>query len=470
MNNLRAAFSHSMGKVFFRVLLRVLCTTGASALLAQQPGKTSGSNLPNLPRPQLLAQAVIPGLPAPPAPGTSSGLTWEQVKAKFEAANPVLKSDQSNVDEMKVEEITAYLRPNPEFTLSADGTQIAPHEGYWRPTSGTQVQPNFSYLHEHEHKRELRLQSAQQGTQIATSQHQDLDRNMIFVLRSAFVQTLEAKAVLELARADMEYYDKIISISQERFKAGDLAQIDLDRIELLRVQYESEIQTSIVNLRTAKIALLQLLDDRTPVDQFDVIGPFDFASDLRPLNDFEQTALDTRPDLRAAIEAIEQSKTNHKLAISNGSADPTFGAWYTYNPSFYNPYAHQTLGLSVSIPLRIFDKNQGEKQRTLIDIDRSQQLTDAARAQVFSDVDSAYEQVRSNIALLIPYRDKYKDQATRVRDTVTFSYQHGGASLMDFLNAQSDYRVVQLAYLQLVGAYLTSAGQVNLAVGRDVIP
>ena len=111
----------------------------------------------------------------------------------------------------------------------------------------------------------------------------------------------------------------------------------------------------------------------------------------------------------------------------------------------------------MNIPLRIFDRNQGEKKRTLIDIDRSQQLTDAARAQVFSDVDSAYEQVRSNIALLIPYRDKYKDQATRVRDTVTFSYQHGGASLMDFLNAQSDYRVVQLAYLQLVGSYLTAA-------------
>jgi cobalt-zinc-cadmium efflux system outer membrane protein len=92
-----------------------------------------------------------------------------------------------------------------------------------------------------------------------------------------------------------------------------------------------------------------------------------------------------------------------------------------------------------------------------------------AREQVFSDVDSAYEQVRSNIALLVPYRDKYKDQATRVRDTVTYSYQHGGSSLMDFLNAQSDYRVVQLAYLQLVGAYLTSVSQLNLAVGREVI-
>jgi cobalt-zinc-cadmium efflux system outer membrane protein len=97
-------------------------------------------------------------------------------------------------------------------------------------------------------------------------------------------------------------------------------------------------------------------------------------------------------------------------------------------------------------------------------------LTDAARAQVFSDVDSAYEQVRSNIALLEPYKAQYRDQATRVRDTVTYAYQRGGASLMDFLNAQSDYRVVQLAYLQLVGAYLTAAGQLNLAVGHEVIP
>ena len=470
MNNLRAVFSRSMDQVFFWVLLLVLCTVGASAQQAQQPGKTSLADLPNLPQPQQLAQAAIPGLPALPAQGAPSGLTWEQVKAKFEAANPVLKSDQSNVDEMKAEEITAYLRPNPQFTMTADGTQIAPKNDTWQPLRGTYLIPNFSYLHEREHKRELRLQSAQQGTQIATSQHQDLDRNMIFVLRSAFVETLEAKAVLELAKADMEYYDKIISISQDRFKAGDLAQIDLDRIELLRVQYESEIETATVNLRTRKIQLLQLLDARTPVDQFDVTGPFEFSTDLKPLDDFHQTALDSRPDLSAAIQGIEQAKTNHKLAIANGSTDPTFGAWYTYNPSFYNPYAQQTLGLSVNIPLRIFDRNQGEKKRTLIDIDRSQQFTEQMRAQVFSDVDSAYEQVRSSIALLVPYRDKYKDQATRVRDTVTFSYQHGGASLMDFLNAQSDYRVVQLAYLQLIGSYLTAASQLNLAVGREVIP
>jgi cobalt-zinc-cadmium efflux system outer membrane protein len=392
------------------------------------------------------------------------------VKARFEANNPALKADADNVDEMKAEEITADLRPNPQAGVTVDGTQIVPHGGVWVPMKGTFVVPTVSYLHEREHKRELRLESAKEGTRIAGSLHEDLERNMEFDLRSAFIATLQAKYVLDLAKADLDYYDKIIDISRERFKAGDIAQIDLDRIELQRVQYESEIETATVNLRTAKIQLLQLLNDRTAVDQFDISGPYDFSDAIKPLENYRQAALAARPDLQAALQTIEQSQTNHKLAVANGSTDPTFGAWYTWNSSNNNPNGQQTLGLSVSIPLRVFDRNQGEKKRTLIDIDRSQQASEATRAQVFSDVDSAYEQVRSNIALLKPYKEKYNDQSLRVRDTVTFAYEHGGASLMDFLNAQSDYRQVQLAYAQLLGSYLTAVAQLNLAIGSDTAP
>jgi cobalt-zinc-cadmium efflux system outer membrane protein len=421
----------------------------------------------SLSRPTWMAAAVL--LAAASLCPAQESLTWEQVKSEFEAKNPALKADALNVDEMRAEEITAYLRPNPQFTASADGTQIAPHDGAWQPFKGTDVVPTLSYLHEREHKRELRLESAKEGTHVAESQHEDLKRTLEFTLRSAFVNTLQAKAILNLANADLDYYDHIIQISRDRLRAGDIAQIDFDRIELLRVQYETEIQTAIVNLRTAKIQLLQLLNERTPVEQFDVSGPFDFSDNLKPLDDFRQTALDTRPDLQAALETIQQSQTNHKLAISNGSTDPTFSGWYTYNSSNNNPNGIQTIGASVNIPLRIFDHNQGEKQRTLIDINRSQQTSEATRAQVFSDVDSAYTLVESDITLLKPYKEKYKDQATRVRDTITYSYQHGGASLMDFLNAQTEYRAVQEAYLQLVGSYLNAAAQLNLAVGREVI-
>ena len=405
----------------------------------------------------------------PGAEAQNKSLTWEQVRERFETSNPTLIAGRLNVDESKAQEITAFLRPNPTFTVSADGTQIVPHKGVWQPLAGTFETPSISYLHERQHKRELRLESAQKGTSIATSQQADLERSLLFNLRSAFVQTLQSKAVLDVSKANLEYYDHVLSVSNEQYKAGDIAQIDLDRLQLQRVQFEADVQSAEVNLRTAKIQLLQLLNDRTPVDKFDVVGPFDFGEQLQSLDDYRKVALDARPDLRAALESVDKAKTDHKLAIANGSADPTFATWYTHNSSNNNPFGTDTLGVSVSIPLRTFDRNQGEKLRTKIDIDRNERLRAATEAQVFGDVDSAFAQLNSTLTLLRPYKAKYLQQAVRVRDTVYFSYQHGGASLLDFLNAESEYRNVQLNYVNLVGTYLTAASQMNLAVGREVI-
>lgn len=396
--------------------------------------------------------------------------TWQQIRDRFEATNPTLLADALSINESKAQEITSYLRPNPTFSLTVDGTQISPDRGVWRPFAGTFESPSLSYLHERQHKRELRLESAKKGTLIAEWGHADLNRTLLSTLRAAFVSALQAKAVLQLARDNLAYYDHVLQISRTRFNAGDIAQIDLDRLELQRTQYESDFQAAEENLETAKIQLLTLLNDRTPIEQFDVTGPYDFSDTVVPLDEVRKIALDTRPDLKAAGEAINKAQSDHKLAVANGSTDPTLSAWYTHNSSNNNPFGINTLGLSVSIPLRIFDRNQGEKLRTQIDVDRTQRLFEASQAQVLSDVDSAYATVRSNLILLQPYKAKYLQQAVRVRDTITFAYQHGGASLLDFLNAQSEYRGVELSYLNLVGSYLTAAAQLNLAVGREVIP
>jgi cobalt-zinc-cadmium efflux system outer membrane protein len=402
--------------------------------------------------------------------GAQQTLTWAQVRARFEQSNPTLLADKLNIDESKAEEITAFLRPNPTLTLSADGTQIAPSHGVWEPFAGTFESSQISYSLERRHKRDLRLQSQQKATLIAESTHADLERTLLFNLRSAFVSTVQAKAVLQLAKDDLEYYDHVLDISRNRFQAGDIAQIDLDRLELQRVQYESDVQTADVNLRTAKIQLLTLLNDRTPIEQFDVAGTFDFNDELITRDEFRKIALDTRPDLKAAVEAVDKAQTDHKLAVSNGSTDPTLSVWYTHNASTNNPFATNTLGVSVSVPLRVFDRNQGEKLRTQIDVTRNERLRDATEAGVLSDVDSGYATIASNLTLLRPYKAKYLQQSLRVRDTIFFSYQNGGASLLDFLNAQSEYRSVQLNYINLVGSYLTAAAQVNMAVGREVIP
>jgi len=391
-------------------------------------------------------------------------LTWQEVRSRFEAANPSLRAGQIGVEESRANETTAYLRPNPNFSILAD--QIDPFPGGpHHSTFGFLLSvAAVSYLHERQHKRELRLESAQKATGIAVSGQADLERTLIFDLRMAFVQTLQEKAILDLAKENLTYYDHVLDVNRDRYKAGAIAQVDLDRLELQRVQYESDLQTAEVNLRTAKIQLLALLNERTPVEQFDVTGLFDFSRQIAPLDDVRQSALDTRPDLRAALESVDKAKTDHRLAVANGSTDPTFGFDVGRNPPI-----DQYIGFSVSVPLRIFDRNQGEKLRTQLDIDRSEKLMEAARAQVFSDVDSAYATVNSTVVLLEPYKARYLQQASRIRDTIAFSYEHGAASLLDFLNAQADYRSVQVNYLNLVAAYLDAANQLNLAVGREVI-
>jgi len=298
--------------------------------------------------------------------GTGFGqraLTWQEVRDKFEAANLTLRAGQIGIDESRAQEITANLHPNPNLTVAAD--QIDPFNGGppHGPFAYLLTTANVSQLWERQHKRGLRLESAQKATSITTSGQADLERNLLFNLRGAFVETLHQKAILNLAKENLTYYDHVLDVNRERYKAGGIAQVDLKRLELQRVQYLSDLQTADVNLRVAKIQLLMLLNDRTPVEQFDVLGPFDFSEELPPLVDVRQAALDTRPDLRAAVQSVDKAKTDYRLAVANGSTDPTIGVDVGRNPPI-DAY----VGLNVSIPLRIFDRNQGEKRRTQLDI------------------------------------------------------------------------------------------------------
>ncbi len=399
-------------------------------------------------------------------------LTWQQIKNKFEAANPTLQAGKDSIAESRAAEVTAFLRPNPTATATLDQfsifkPQLSPSgsgDSVYRPLANIFPYLAVSYLHERQHKRELRLESAKKTTEVTASGVQDLERGLIFNLRAAFVNALQAKAVLVNAKENLAYWDRELGISRTRLQAGDMAQLDLDRMELQRVQFESDYENAVVNLRTSKVQLLLLLNDRTQIDKFDIDGPFDFSEALAPLDEFRNQALAARPDLQAAKQTVDLARTNHTLAIANGTADPTFSFDIARNPPIPAYF-----GFSVSIPVRIFDKNQGEKERTRLDIGRSQRLVEAATSQVFGDVDSAYWTLIQAVNLLKPYKSRYLPLSAQVRDRVSFAYQHGGASLLDFLDAEKSYRDTRLAYLNLIGSYLTAAAQMNMAAGREVL-
>lgn len=414
----------------------------------------------------LLCLAMATFAQSPP-----NGFTWPQIKTRFEAVNPTLIAARAVIDESRASEITAYLRPNPDLSVTADGLQLTPNLGLWRPLSGEVITTAFSYLHERQHKREYRLESAQLSTAIAQTSFADQERGLLFNLRNAFVGVLQAKAVLQNATDNLTYWDQELKVNQNRFDAGDLDEIDLNKLNLQKAQFETDYQTARLNLNTSKIQIRMLvLMDRTPLDQFDVSGPYEYSEKLMPLEGFHTAALAARPDLKVAVQNVDLARTNHKLAIANGSTDPTWSVWYSRNASFSNPVANNTMGFSLNIPLRIFDRNQGEKARTQLVIGQNERLRDATEAQVYNDVDTAYVTLQQALVLLDRYKTFYLPLALKTRNQTRDAFQHGGLSLLDYLDSEKTYRDNNLNYLNFIGSYLTAAAQMNQAVGNEVIP
>lgn len=401
-------------------------------------------------------------LAAPFAFGQGRPMTWDQVAERFEKNNPNLITGRTSVEETRTSEITAGLRPNPQMNLTIDQWNLFQPNPF-RPFANSQTIGSVTQLIERQNKRGLRVESAKLATSISSSDLADTRRQLLFNLRDAFVRLLQANSVLEVAKDNIASYDRVIDVNRRRLEAGDLSRADFDRIELQRVQYESDLQTALVNVRTAKIQLLSMMNDKTPIDSFEVSGNFNFTEQILLPDELHQAAMESRGDIRSADTAIRKAEVDQKLAWANGSWDPIVGGDFT------RVAADNTVGVDINIPLRIFDRNQGEKARAAVELRRSRQAFDASLNAAFRDIDTAYAQIESLRAVLRPYRDTYLPQAARVRDLVSYSYSRGGASLLDFLDAQKSYRDTQLNYRNLIGSYLSAVNQLNLAVGREVL-
>jgi cobalt-zinc-cadmium efflux system outer membrane protein len=184
----------------------------------------------------------------------------------------------------------------------------------------------------------------------------------------------------------------------------------------------------------------------------------------QPLSQIEQEALQARPDYLAAEQSVRLADANVKLADAMGTTDPTIGGEYervgTYNSA----------GFQISIPLRIFDRNQGEKQRTRYEAQSSRFAEIAARNQVMNDVDQAWAAYEAAMHLAQRYNSHYVAESERVRDNLEFSYRHGGATLLDYLDALRDYRQVHLDALNANMQVWLAVHQLSFAAATEIVP
>lgn len=411
-------------------------------------------------RPPSLGIAAVICLISVAAHAQSAPLTLAQVLDVARSKNPSLLSASQHVSATRASEITAGLRQNPSFTLSGADVSLPASN----PASPYSYSANVSRLFERGQKRRWRLDAAHATTNVTQSQYTDQIRQTVLQVKNAFTNMLVAKAALHVAQDNLDGYRHTVDLSKARFDAGDLSKTDFERIDLQLAEFESDFDNAKLDLVQASDSLQLLMGINKPDAGFDIAG------DLRapPLtvnrDDLEQKALATRPDYLAAQQSVILADANVKVADSEGTTDPTIGGEYERTASF------NSAGFQVSIPLRVFDRNQGEKERTRYEAQSARFAAAAARNQVVSDVDQALAAYDAALNLAGRYNSHYVDEAQRVRDNLEFSYRHGGSTLLDYLDALRDYRQINLDALNANQQVWLSIHQLSFAAATEIVP
>jgi cobalt-zinc-cadmium efflux system outer membrane protein len=380
--------------------------------------------------------------------------------------NHNLLAARTTIQQSEDEEITANLRPNPVLIGDAQFIPIFQPDQFSSAyiDNSAQFDLGIGYLFERGKKRQHRLQAAKDQTAVTRSQVTDNERTLTFQVATQFIGVQLAESALGLAQDDLKSFQNTVDISQERYRAGDISEDDFLKIKLQLLQFQTDASQAELAKVQALSDLRQLLGYESVSSDYDVAGSLDYQPLNAQLEDLQAKALATRPDLRAAQQGVTAATSQYELAKAQGKHDVTAQLNYTHVADV------STASLFGQIQLPIFDRNQGEIARALVAITQSQEQEKAASDQVMTDVEDAYEGLRTNDKIIQIYRSGYLDEAKQDRDISEYSYRRGAASLLDFLDAERSYRATQLAYRQSLAAYLQALEQLREAVGTRSLP
>jgi outer membrane protein, heavy metal efflux system len=420
---------------FAEVGVACLCLALMSPRARCQAAGQSSSSAPNpdTQAPQSAQTYAGGAAPVPdprkPRPAKPGALTLQQVLDKARTTNPTLLAAEANLRSVRAQEIQAGVRANPY--LGVTGTDVTQGANDNNPYN---YSVQISRLFERGNKRGYRLDNARATTAQTAAQLQDNIRQTVLQVKTAFTNMLFAKQSLEISRAQLADFRHEVEVAHDRYVAGDIGRLDFERLDLQLGSFESDAANDAIALRQAGDQLQTLMGTPTPSPDFDVTGDIIPPLVTETREQLIQQALTNRPDLAAAHAGVEVAQAGYHLAMANGTTDPTLEAEYDRTGP------DNSAGFSVNIPLRIFDRNQGNKETARLTIDTARFTETAARNQVVSDVAQAWIAYTQAQTLSDRFGGHYLDESADVLGISRFAFDHGGLALIDYLDALRDAR------------------------------
>jgi cobalt-zinc-cadmium efflux system outer membrane protein len=392
-------------------------------------------------------------------------VTLEQAVQEAVDHNLNLLAERYNISIADARIITAKLRPNPVLSAAVDYIDFLNH--FNNDNQGGPTEYNFrtDFILERGGKRERRIEVAQTAREVAQLQLLNTTRTLALDVDNAFVDVLQAKDNVALARENLQSFRSMVEVNATRVRAGDLAKVELVRTQVAALQFQSAVRQAESKLRIAANKLQALMGRTVPSPTFDVVGELRRDSAPVVLDTVAAQALQLRPDLAALRKDQARSLAEIRSQLALGKVDFTVGT--EFHRQFYNGNAN-ALGVFFSAPLPVFNKNQGEIERARREQEQVLARIRAAEADVQNEVRNAWLQYATSRELLETIEHDLLDQAREVRATMEYSYRRGEASLVEFLDAQRAFNDARQSYNDARADFARSLYTIDSISGKAV--
>jgi outer membrane protein, heavy metal efflux system len=368
-------------------------------------------------------------------------LTLDQVLEEALSRNLRLLAERFNISIGEARIMQARLKPNPVLSIGGNyldvlGSGFDPGKSAAGPT---EVNARVDYLLERGRKRQERIAVAEAAKAVSQLELLNSTRTLILDVQNGFTEVLLAKENLELARASLETFNRIVAVNRTRVDSGDLAKVELVRSEVAALQFRNQVRQSEMRLRLARNRLQALMGRTVFSPDFDITGVLRRDRLLLQQPEILQAALAARPDLDALRRDQARSQAELRLQLAQGKVDYSIGAGYNRQWNVGTGQRGDSLGVFFSLPLPVYNRNQGEIERAKQEQAQIQARIRSLEQEIAAEVANAYEQYSTAKALLESIEADMLEQAKRVREVIDFSYRRGEATFVELLDAQRTF-------------------------------
>jgi len=394
-------------------------------------------------------------------------VTLDQAVHEAVEKNLGLLAERYNLTIAEARIVTARLRPNPVLSIEGDHLDLL-GTGYNKINNAgpSEYSVRTDFLWERGGKRRSRVEVAEQARAVAQLQLLNATRTLVLDVQNAFVEVLLAKATLALAQENQAAFKRTVQVNTERVRAGDLSQVELTRTKLAELQFNNAVLQAQAKLRIARQRLQFLIGRTVPSEPFDVVGelrrePLPFS-----LDELQQQALGRRPDYLALQRDQARSIAEVRSQIAQGKVDYTIGAEWRRQDGLAG--RGNSLGIFFSVPLPVFNRNQGEIERARQEQRQIEARLRALEAEIRNQLAASWQQYDTARALLAQIEADMLKQAQQVLQTMEYSYRAGQASFVEFLDARRAFNETMQSYNEARAEYARSLFLIDSITGKEI--